>query len=151
MHILQAATSLLFQPQEILSLEALLEDNFLEDLQDSILALTKTGRSAMLTQSNVENTRASLPAVDAVSVLEVSSNTEQAANLLRNDDSHWTSDARRGEHWILIRLKPGVVVRTISVVPEFGTNLETRRVTVAGGNNPKDLASLAQVSKTLQE
>eukprot|EP00045_Choanoeca_perplexa_P017892 m.270728 g.270728 ORF g.270728 m.270728 type:complete len:4196 (-) comp17668_c0_seq1:27-12614(-) len=87
-----------------------------------------------------------LPVTDGIETLEVSSRVEGAANMLTADtETSWTSSGRRGEHWILIKLKAHICIRALKIYATGVDSFAPKLVEVFVGQRSDELQRVASV------
>ena len=88
-----------------------------------------------------------LPVTEGIDSLEVSSRPEAAVHMLSTDtDTSWASSGRRGEHWILIKLKPQTCIRALKIYAKALDSFAPKTVEVFVGQRADELQRVATVS-----
>ena len=88
-----------------------------------------------------------LPVMPNCAELEVSSKPAQASALVDGSlEKHWTSSGKRGEHWILLKIRPHICIRSLRLVAKFNDTFCPRSVCVMAGHSLDSLQQIANVS-----
>jgi hypothetical protein len=88
-----------------------------------------------------------LPVTDGIESLEVSSRPDAANKMLSSaEDTSWASSGRRGEHWILIKLRPHTCIRALKIYASTHDSFAPKMVEVFVGQRPDELQRVATVS-----